>query len=730
MRIAKLTMSSTLLLTLAACGQVGSPVTPSTSTGSSVRTGPTDVRPANLPQPYTLSSTPSHWRGMTWRVHDQGNGVVHVGRDEVTNPYQGDSSVDSALPILCLNPDGRPVPDGVPLSEYHGWAHGEVKLTQKVIGRALTSNAMADRFCSTEFGQGWRMAEFHDGKLNGQTTGWNFYANGTLSTDSRFWVAINDQNANPWNTNGFQPDAIIPTTTKVLGAQDRAGIIYADDYESYVILDASSPILTTLAPGDTLASAPAPAIPYGLLRKVTSIQPYTNGQVLLYTSEGNIEDAVEDGDLEAGVNLSSADIDYARSGSEIGDVQVGLAAQSTFTLAKFNKSVGCVVNLNTTTSMMDCSKGAIGRAPANNKVTLEGTLHADAKAFINLKIRRFAVQNFDAGVEANQKTQLALKATVGTSYKKDIHFDPIDLTEWGIEFKPITFTVGFVPVVVTPVLTPTVGISGSINGTIEYKLTSEFKRRMGIQWVRGSGWGTINTGSNTVLEDEFLARAAAKIRGEVGVRAELALYKVPKKDIKVAGVWVNPKVYVEGNGEFNTVPGTGESYSICIKGGAEMKFGANLPKIIREKPYESSAISLLAVDFKCWNGNNWVERTGNTQNIQKVELRFREVYDNSSVNVDRNGLNGYTAYGSVYIPTTLDISNRIDPSGDARIKLGAQAKKDWNYRWKLHVDLMINGAVVDSYDGNCYSCGSRGEIVVWQVNKTTGDWRAVSKFNP
>jgi hypothetical protein len=43
------------------------------------------------------------------------------------------------------------------------------------------------------------MAEFHDG------WGWGFWAKGNIESDQRFWVYINDQQANCWNSAGKEP---------------------------------------------------------------------------------------------------------------------------------------------------------------------------------------------------------------------------------------------------------------------------------------------------------------------------------------------------------------------------------------------------------------------------------------------------------------------------------------------------------------------------------------------
>jgi hypothetical protein len=132
--------------------------------------------------------------GMTWSVIEQRGAYVHVGSDNVTNPYSGDTSANAALPILCLRQDGRDAPTWITFDFYNGWAAGEVRLTAPVPGSTLTSRAVADAMCATAFGGGYRMAEFHDGG-----GGWTWWAQGVPNPTSRFWVAIDDQLANCWN---------------------------------------------------------------------------------------------------------------------------------------------------------------------------------------------------------------------------------------------------------------------------------------------------------------------------------------------------------------------------------------------------------------------------------------------------------------------------------------------------------------------------------------------------
>ncbi|WP_424889115.1 hypothetical protein [Streptomyces sp. XH2] len=142
-------------------------------------------------------------KAMTWTFMADGpGGTVQVGGGPLSNPYQGDTATTTALPVLCLRIDGRPAPAGITPGFYAGWARGAVAATNPIRGTRLTSRAAGDGVCANTFGTGWRMAEFHDGRYGPDlesSGGWSFWAYGDVPAGTRFWTAINDQPANPWN---------------------------------------------------------------------------------------------------------------------------------------------------------------------------------------------------------------------------------------------------------------------------------------------------------------------------------------------------------------------------------------------------------------------------------------------------------------------------------------------------------------------------------------------------
>lgn len=139
-------------------------------------------------------------KGLTWdrASINSTTGTVDVGCHGNVggydcNPYQGDTSCNTALPILCIKKDTAafPLPTHVDNSnQYHKWASGVVGTTVPV--NLCTANVdtiqAANKLCEAEFGNGWRVAEHHDG------WGWHFQAFGNVGNPSkRFWVNVTDQ---------------------------------------------------------------------------------------------------------------------------------------------------------------------------------------------------------------------------------------------------------------------------------------------------------------------------------------------------------------------------------------------------------------------------------------------------------------------------------------------------------------------------------------------------------
>ena len=108
---------------------------------------------------------------MSWAFQKVDGDICMVGADEQTEPYKGDTPLEKAIPILCIKKADIPVPNGLKTTFHCGWAGGEIRLTKPIKGKHLTSLKKTNELIKKEFGEGWQIAEFHDGK-----GGWKWWA--------------------------------------------------------------------------------------------------------------------------------------------------------------------------------------------------------------------------------------------------------------------------------------------------------------------------------------------------------------------------------------------------------------------------------------------------------------------------------------------------------------------------------------------------------------------------
>ena len=160
-------------------------------------------------------------RGVTWLLHQQSlaGGFTKVGGDGLTNPYRGDMPCASQLPILCIKTTHAPAP----IPELQSvWVDGQIGLTYPVAGTRLTSLYEATSICRQQLGAGFRAVDFHE---SGRS--WEFWAKGPIANNTRFWVFIGDQAANPWNyapENPFSPPPPAYNAVTVTGSRENWAI--------------------------------------------------------------------------------------------------------------------------------------------------------------------------------------------------------------------------------------------------------------------------------------------------------------------------------------------------------------------------------------------------------------------------------------------------------------------------------------------------------------------------
>ena len=111
------------------------------------------------------------------------------------NPFEGDQLCTAAMPVACYKSGSR-VPAGLEAAGLgQGYSPGgEVRITRPVAADTFTARADVDRFCSGQFGAGWRILEYHDGAGGAIAT----YSD--IAPKTRAWIDVSDKRyANCWD---------------------------------------------------------------------------------------------------------------------------------------------------------------------------------------------------------------------------------------------------------------------------------------------------------------------------------------------------------------------------------------------------------------------------------------------------------------------------------------------------------------------------------------------------
>lgn len=111
------------------------------------------------------------------------------------NPFEGDRLCTAPLPMACYKPGKRTPGELEKAGLGQGYSPGgEVRATPPVAASSFATRGDADRFCTGQFGAGWRILEYHDGAGGAIAT----YSN--IAPKTRLWVDVSDQQyANCWD---------------------------------------------------------------------------------------------------------------------------------------------------------------------------------------------------------------------------------------------------------------------------------------------------------------------------------------------------------------------------------------------------------------------------------------------------------------------------------------------------------------------------------------------------
>lgn len=339
---------------------------------------------------------------------------------------------------------------------------------------------------------------------------------------------------------GVFQNVIVPFTTKVSDETTRDALTSYDRGTGTMSFMTETPVLRNLNIGDVLVSEPSAAAPFGYLRKVTAIRRSGSGYTV-ETVQAKINEAISQGTLKAAGKLLPTDIASSSAarpnpvdGPEAPAIDIGDGFN-------FQRNIDVTIDL------------AAGGGDVNGTgtVRVQGSIFFNAGYNLGIGVETCAevppvcVDRVEARVNVDQKSYIKVTGQFNGTLNKEETIDTI-------QFEPITFFIGPIPVVIVPTIDVIVGVDGEAHANFRFEAEATSTLALGAKWTDpddgGQGWQNINqfnplggriidSGLNANLRVEGYGKANAKlllydvagpgVGGRVGLRADVRLGQKP-----------------------------------------------------------------------------------------------------------------------------------------------------------------------------------------------------------
>ena len=308
---------------------------------------------------------------------------------------------------------------------------------------------------------------------------------------------------------------VVPKTTEVLAAAKVTNVSPGAGGVTTVTLGSAAPVDV----GDTLAVGVGSATPYGLLGKVTSVSA-SKTQMTIDAGTVSLLDAVSAGHMDVSMPLTSSDVAGSRAHMSTlrpEDRKAQLRLQS----APGSKvTEGLKENFSCAAQASAELSGSVSMAPTVN-------FKADWSLF-----KGVTSATVSAGIVQSAQLTATLNGSGGCELKRTA------LLAKPITFRPITITVGPVPVVLVPTVQFFADGSASFEASAKAGMSQRLDASVGLTYSKGSGFRPTQKFSNKVTQ------IGPEFKGEAQVEAGVA----PEVNVLIYGIG-GPRMYVRGSVE-------------------------------------------------------------------------------------------------------------------------------------------------------------------------------------
>ena len=364
-----------------------------------------------------------------------------------------------------------------------------------------------------------------------------------------------------------EPPVLVSDDTLVLSSQQREALLEADLDSGELRFAASQQ--GAFPVGSVLVSEPAAAAPRGLLRRVTA-ERLEDDEVVLDTVLAALDEALLQGSMRAEIPLSAADVQGAQTFVQGGAIRLSGAADDDYAI------------------VLDFDRVLLGDpSDPDNQLRLEGALKLDANFVFDVDINIFSDSTFEARVDVRELVEISITGALDQQFERE-------LTIVNLPFTPIVIPIGPFPVVLTPELRVSIGVTGDVRVYFTTGVRQTAELSLGLRYQ--NGWRTIAERDFDFQTLPVVLEGSALVQGYA--RADFAIFLYG-----MLGAGIYAKGFVEADAEIGRSPfytiDAGLEAGVSIEGRRVFSFiGRNdvvLFEVRRELSRSSNAAPSVAI---------------------------------------------------------------------------------------------------------------------------------------
>ncbi|RME45295.1 MAG: VWA domain-containing protein [Chloroflexi bacterium] len=296
---------------------------------------------------------------------------------------------------------------------------------------------------------------------------------------------------------------IIPETTNVIAEDDLSHLTSVSEDGSVFVFTNPSQALRAIDSGEVIVGGISPATPYGFLRKVVDVFR-SQDRLVLITEPATLEDAIQQGSVHIRRPLSPGDVAQVKA-------LEGVKLES---IPEAGRQSSFLIDISDVVLYDD--DGDL--STTDDQIVANGRLEFSSELEFGFTIRDGKLEELTMLNRVVETANLTVSTETSASVSKKKEIARYQLASIG-------FSVGVVPVWLTPVVTISVGLDGSVTVGVTTSVTQQATLTAGLHYADQS-WYPVSELTNDFDFQPPTLNATMDVRGYSDIQIALLLYGV------------------------------------------------------------------------------------------------------------------------------------------------------------------------------------------------------------